>query len=109
MNGKNGGGDVTLTQCLAACGITDSRHITAERLDCAANAQMFRRFDNFNDSYNPFGAPDLRTVFLKTNNDIGGRYFAEILRDTVFKKLQDEQNGQVVAIEPRLSIYGKHR
>jgi hypothetical protein len=34
----------------------DGRHITgltADNLDTAATEKVFRRFDNFNDSYNP--------------------------------------------------------
>ena len=74
-------------------------------MDVAANSSMFHRFDNFNDSYNPFGAADLRTIFMKTSNHIGGRYFGEIIRDVVIARIQKQQNR--VAIEPRLSIYGR--
>ena len=68
----------------------------------AASSKMFHRFDTFNDAYNPFGKTDLRTVFMKTSNAIGGRYFAEVIRDVVFAR----ENQSNVMLEPRLSIYG---
>lgn len=57
------------------------------------------------DSYNPFGKGDLRTIFLKSSNHIDGKYFAEILRDVVFKRVKTSSSN--CAIEPRLSIYGR--
>ena len=63
----------TMGQVLSQCGISDVDDITTESLDVAANASMFHRFDNFNDSYNPFGAKDLRTIFMKTSNHIQGK------------------------------------
>jgi len=95
----------TMTQVLQACGIQDVDEITTDRLDVAANSSMFHRFDNFNDSYNPFGARDLRTIFMKTSNHMQGQYFSELTRDVVFKRIQTQTNR--VAIEPRLSIYGR--
>ena len=41
---------------------------------------------------------------MKTSNHIGGRYFGEIIRDVVIKRIQAQENR--VAIEPRISIYG---
>ena len=95
----------TMGQVLSQCGISDVDDITTESLDVAANASMFHRFDNFNDSYNPFGAKDLRTIFMKTSNHIQGKYFSELIRDVVIDRVQRQQNR--VAIEPRLSIYGR--
>ena len=83
----------------------DIERITTERLDVAASAKMFHRFDNFNDSYNPMGRSDLRSIFMKSSNMIEGRFFAEVLRDVVFKRVRDQYHR--VAIEPRLSIYGR--
>lgn len=88
-----------------AAGTKNLEGITTERLDVAASAKMFHRFDNFNDSYNPFGKGDLRTVFMKSSNLLHGRYFAEILRDVVFSRVRAQHSR--VAIEPRLSIYGR--
>ena len=50
------------------------------------------RFDRFNNKYSPMGHNDLRTIFLKTDNAMGGRYLAEITRelldDLAFGKYQ---------------------
>jgi len=40
----------------------------------------FHRFDKFNAKYNPIGESRLREVFLKTDNYMGGKYFAEIIK-----------------------------
>lgn len=40
----------------------------------------FHRFDKFNAKYNPIGESRLREVFLKTDNYLGGQYFAEIIK-----------------------------
>ena len=94
----------TLKECLLFCGIEDPSKVTTEKLDMAASAKMFHRFEIFNDAYNPFGKTDLRTIFMKTSNAINGRYFAEILRDVVFDRVLKSRSQ--TALEPRLSIYG---
>ena len=40
----------------------------------------FHRFDKFNAKYNPVGESSLREVFLKTDNYMNGRYFANIIK-----------------------------
>ena len=40
----------------------------------------FHRFDKFNAKYNPIGKSKLRDIFIKTDNDIQGRYFAQIIQ-----------------------------
>jgi len=40
----------------------------------------FHRFDKFNSKYNPVGESHLREIFIETDNAIGGRFFAEILK-----------------------------
>lgn len=40
----------------------------------------FHRFDKFNSKYNPVGASELREIFLKTDNLIGGDYFARLIK-----------------------------
>lgn len=40
----------------------------------------FHRFDKFNAKYNPIGESRLREVFLKTDNYLNGKYFAEIIK-----------------------------
>lgn len=44
----------------------------------------FHRFDKFNAKYNPIGESSLREIFLKTDNYIEGKYFAEILKVKFF-------------------------
>ena len=44
----------------------------------------------------------LREIYIKTNNFIGGRYFAEIIKQ-VMKDLEDQK---YVMAELRLSVYG---
>jgi AMP deaminase len=62
----------------------------------------FRRFDTFNAKYNPFGLAELRNIFLKTDNYINGRYFAELTKE-LFEQLDTLK---YVKTEYRLSIYG---
>ena len=40
----------------------------------------FHRFDKFNAKYNPIGESRLREIFIKTDNYMGGRYFAELIK-----------------------------
>lgn len=40
----------------------------------------FHRFDKFNAKYNPIGESRLREVFLKTDNYLNGKYFAQIIQ-----------------------------
>lgn len=40
----------------------------------------FHRFDKFNAKYNPIGESRLREVFLKTDNYLNGKYFAQIIK-----------------------------
>lgn len=42
--------------------------------------QTFHRFDKFNSKYNPVGASELREIYLKTDNYIGGEYFARLIK-----------------------------
>uniref|UniRef100_A0A915D7C7 AMP deaminase n=1 Tax=Ditylenchus dipsaci TaxID=166011 RepID=A0A915D7C7_9BILA len=65
----------------------------------------FHRFDKFNTKYNPVGQSILRDVFIKTDNYVGGKYFAEVLKE-VFSDLEDSKYQQA---EPRLSIYGRSK
>lgn len=46
----------------------------------------FHRFDKFNAKYNPIGESRLREVFLKTDNYLGGKYFARIIKVLFFYK-----------------------
>ena len=73
--------------------------LTTDTLNVEANASMFQRFDNFNDSYEPLGAGALRTIFMKTSNAIDGRFFAELTRDVTFKRITEQPN--IESAEPR--------
>lgn len=42
--------------------------------------QTFHRFDKFNSKYNPVGASELRDLYLKTENYLGGEYFARMVK-----------------------------
>jgi AMP deaminase len=48
-----------------------------------AHTDSFHRFDKFNLKYNPIGESRLRTIFLKTDNFIKGRYLAEITKEVI--------------------------
>ncbi|PRP84100.1 AMP deaminase [Planoprotostelium fungivorum] len=76
--------------------------LTINSLDVYAD-NTFQRFDNFNNKYNPFGFSELRTVFLKTDNFIKGRYFAEITAELI-EQLKSSKTNKA---EYRLSIYGR--
>lgn len=79
--------------------------LTVSALDVQASSSTFNRFDQFNNKYNPLGVSELRSLFLKTDNFMGGRYFAELIKKT-FQR-QQERGG--VYSEFRLSIYGRRR
>ena len=57
-----------------------SYDLSVDMLDVHADRNTFHRFDKFNAKYNPVGESRLREVFLKTDNYIGGRYFANIIK-----------------------------
>lgn len=91
---------VVVTEFLGKAAIWVSRHgcvlqdpelvyqqLTIDRLNVAASAAMYHRFDNFNDSYSPMASPNLRAIFMKTHNKIGGEYFAQLLHK-VFSRLR---------------------
>ena len=63
----------------------------------------FHRFDKFNAKYNPIGESRLREVFLKTDNYLNGKYFAQIINEVA----SDLEESKYQNAELRLSIYGK--
>ncbi|CEF67347.1 AMP deaminase 2 [Strongyloides ratti] len=76
--------------------------LNVDMLDCHADKHTFHRFDSFNNKYNPIGETVLRNIFLKANNYVGGKYFAELLKE-VYKDLEDSKYQHA---EPRISIQG---
>ena len=68
-----------------------------------AHTDSFHRFDKFNLKYNPIGESRLRTIFLKTDNLINGRYLAELTKEVI----SDLEASKYQMVEWRISIYGK--
>ena len=52
--------------------------LSIDALGMHTDSNTFARFDKFNLKYNPLGKSKLREIFLKTDNVIRGRYFAEV-------------------------------
>jgi len=77
--------------------------LTIDMLDCHADRNTFHRFDKFNAKYNPIGESRLREIFMKTDNMVNGKYFANVLKE-VFVELDD---AKYTNLELRLSIYGR--
>uniref|UniRef100_A0AAV2L3G8 AMP deaminase n=1 Tax=Knipowitschia caucasica TaxID=637954 RepID=A0AAV2L3G8_KNICA len=81
----------------------DPYDLTVDSLDVHAGRQTFHRFDKFNSKYNPVGASELREIYLKTDNDINGEYFARLVKE-VAAELEESKYQHA---EPRLSVYGR--
>ena len=99
---KETGVESTLENVFNKLGI-DVDSFTLNSLDTRAD-NTFQRFDHFNAKYNPFGKSELREVFLKSSNFIGGRYYAELTQQ-LYDKLEKSKH---VAAEYRVSIYGSN-
>ncbi|KAA8499109.1 AMP deaminase [Porphyridium purpureum] len=77
--------------------------LSVDTLNVHSDSSIFQRFDRFNSKYNPCGQSELREIFLKTENYIGGRYLAEITKQVV----DDLTETKYQHAEYRISIYGK--
>lgn len=77
--------------------------LSIDTLDMHAHTDSFHRFDKFNLKYNPVGESRLRTIFLKTDNDIQGRYLAEISKEVI----EDLESSKYQMVEWRISVYGR--
>ncbi|VDK57302.1 unnamed protein product [Anisakis simplex] len=99
-NGKR----ITLAEVFQGLGI-NAYDLSVDMLDVHADRNTFHRFDKFNTKYNPVGESTLREIFIKTNNFVGGKYFAEVLKEV----LSDLEDSKYQHAEPRLSIYGHSR
>ncbi|VDM98374.1 unnamed protein product [Thelazia callipaeda] len=95
------GKKITLEQVFEGLGI-DAYDLSVDMLDVHADRNTFHRFDKFNTKYNPVGESILREIFIKTDNYVGGKYFAEVLKEV----LSDLEDSKYQHAEPRLSIYG---
>lgn len=78
---------VTTFSSTAALERPGERHLVATwKCDAAGwwsppqGRQTFHRFDKFNSKYNPVGASELRDLYLKTENYLGGEYFARMVK-----------------------------
>ncbi|OLP89859.1 AMP deaminase 2 [Symbiodinium microadriaticum] len=74
-----------------------------DRLQVWADKSCLHRFDRFNNKYSPMGQNELRTIFLKTDNAMGGRYLAELTTELI----SDLEESKYQHAEWRLSIYGR--
>lgn len=79
--------------------------LSVDKLDVHADGNMFHRFDKFNAKYNPIGKSKLREIFMKTDNYIGGRYFAELIKEVT----EDLEESKYQNAELRISIYGRNK
>ncbi|KAI1285996.1 AMP deaminase 2 [Halotydeus destructor] len=78
--------------------------LSVDTLDVHADRNTFHRFDKFNAKYNPIGESRLRELFLKTDNYIQGRYFANLMKEV----MSDLEESKYQNAELRLSIYGRN-
>ncbi|VDM60447.1 unnamed protein product [Angiostrongylus costaricensis] len=95
---------ITMKEVFTKMGI-DAYDLSVDMLDVHADRNTFHRFDKFNTKYNPVGESTLREIFIKTDNYVGGKYFAEVLMEV----LSDLEDSKYQHAEPRLSIYGRSK
>ena len=93
---------LTLKEVFESINLT-AYDLSIDTLDMHAHTDSFHRFDKFNLKYNPVGESRLRTIFLKTDNFIRGRYLAEITKEVIC----DLELSKYQMVEWRISIYGK--
>ena len=96
------GKTLTLREVFESLNLT-AYELSIDTLDMHAHTDTFHRFDKFNLKYNPVGESRLRTIFLKTDNDIRGRYLAEITKEVI----SDLESSKYQFVEWRISIYGR--
>jgi AMP deaminase len=98
------GKPVTLREVFEDLGVNPA-DLSLDKLNVMADKTTLHRFDRFNAKYSPLGEPMLRTIFMKTDNYMGGRYLAELTKD-LMKELEESKYQHT---EWRLSIYGQRR
>ena len=72
-------GNMTLNQVFEELNLTPF-DLNVDKLAMHADRNTFHRFDKFNAKYNPIGQSSLRDIFIKTDNEVNGVFFAEILK-----------------------------
>ncbi|CAG8568726.1 11806_t:CDS:10 [Dentiscutata erythropus] len=95
---------LTLTKVFESLNLT-AYDLSIDTLDMHAHTDSFHRFDKFNLKYNPIGESRLREIFLKTDNYVNGRYFAELTREVI----SDLESSKYQMAEYRVSIYGRSK
>lgn len=95
-------GELTLNQVFEELNLTPF-DLSVDKLAMHADRNTFHRFDKFNDKYNPIGQSSLRDIFIKTDNDTKGVFFAELLKEVT----NDLEESKYQNAELRLSIYGR--
>ena len=96
------GKHLTLKEVFESINLT-AYDLSIDTLDMHAHTDSFHRFDKFNLKYNPVGESRLRTIFLKTDNFIHGRYLAELTKEVI----SDLESSKYQMVEWRISIYGR--
>ncbi|EMD63194.1 hypothetical protein COCSADRAFT_338729 [Bipolaris sorokiniana ND90Pr] len=96
------GKHLTLREVFESINLT-AYDLSIDTLDMHAHTDSFHRFDKFNLKYNPVGESRLRTIFLKTDNFVKGRYLAEITKEVI----SDLEASKYQFVEWRISIYGR--
>jgi len=102
MINKDTGKPMTLKEVFQSLEL-NSRDLSLDKLDMHGHRDTRHRFDRFNQKYNPVGASELRTLFLKHDNYIGGEFLAMITQEVI----DDLEDAKYQFAEYRLSIYGK--
>jgi len=77
--------------------------LSVDSLDVHADRNLFHRFDKFNSKYNPVGQSILREIYIKTDNQIGGKFFAHVCKEV----MADLEDSKYQHAELRLSVYGR--
>ncbi|MCJ1434654.1 AMP deaminase [Xylographa pallens] len=96
------GKHLTLREVFESINLT-AYDLSIDTLDMHAHTDSFHRFDKFNLKYNPIGESRLRTIFLKTDNLINGRYLAELTKEVI----SDLEGSKYQMVEWRISVYGR--
>ncbi|KAJ2742362.1 AMP deaminase [Coemansia sp. BCRC 34301] len=96
------GKTLTLRQVFESLNLT-AYDLSIDTLDMHAHKDPYHRFDKFNLKYNPIGESRLREIFMKTDNFIGGEFFAQITKEVV----SDLEQSKYQMAEYRISIYGR--
>lgn len=57
--------------------------VSIDVMDMLAYRDSFHRFDNFNKKYSPGGQKQLKSLFLKHDNDFDGRFLAQLTQGVI--------------------------